>query len=83
MEGSGGDSKSPFHIPITYHDALHGFRAGRGNRTDTLEAKLLQQLAAMWEEVLYMRGKERGNRGKRGQRPGRDTRGGGELGEGS
>ena len=32
---------------ITYHDALHGFRAGHGTGTATLEAKLLQQLAAM------------------------------------
>ena len=39
---------------ITYHDTLHGFRAGRGTGTFTLEAKLLQQLAAMREEVLYV-----------------------------
>ena len=39
---------------ITYHDALHGFRAGRGTGTATLEANLLQQLAAMREEVLYV-----------------------------
>ena len=39
---------------ITYHDALHGFRAGRGTGTATLEAKLFQQLAAMREEVLYV-----------------------------
>ena len=39
---------------ITYHDALHGFRAGRGTGTATLEAKLLQQLANMREEVLYV-----------------------------
>ena len=32
---------------ITFHDVLHGFRAGRGTGTATLEAKLLQQLAAM------------------------------------
>ena len=37
---------------ITFHDVLHGFRAGRGTGTATLEAKLLQQLAAMREEVL-------------------------------
>ena len=54
MEVSGSDSKSPFHIPITYHDALHGFRAGCGTGTATLEAKLLQKLAALREEVLYM-----------------------------
>ena len=39
---------------ITFHDVLHGFRAGRGTGTATLEAKLLQQLAAMREEVLYV-----------------------------
>ena len=39
---------------ITFHDVLHGFRAGRGTGTATLEAKLLQQLAAMWEEVIYV-----------------------------
>ena len=39
---------------ITYHDFLHGFRAGHGTGTATLKAKLLQQLADMREEVLYM-----------------------------
>ena len=39
---------------ITFHYVLHGFRAGRGTGTATLEAKLLQQLAAMREEVLYL-----------------------------
>ena len=39
---------------ITLHDVLHGFRAGRGTGTATLKAKLLQQLAAMREEVLYV-----------------------------
>ena len=43
-----------FTSSITYHDALHGFRAGRGTGTATLEAKLIQQLAAMREEVLYV-----------------------------
>ena len=43
-----------FTSSITYHDALHGFRAGLGTGTATLEAKLLQQLAAMREEVLYV-----------------------------
>ena len=43
-----------FTSSITYHDALHGLRAGCGTGTATLEAKLLQQLAAMREEVLYM-----------------------------
>ena len=39
---------------ITFHDVRHGFRAGRGTGTATLEAKLLQQLASMKEEVLYV-----------------------------
>ena len=39
---------------ITFHDVLHGFRAGRGTGNATLEAKLLQQLAAMRGEVLYV-----------------------------
>ena len=34
---------------ITFHDILHGFWSGRGTGTATLEAKLLQQLAAMRE----------------------------------
>ena len=39
---------------LQLHDTLHRFREGRGTGTSTLEAKLLQQLAAMREEVLYM-----------------------------
>ena len=42
-----------FTASITYYNAFHGFRAGRGTVTATLEAKLLQQLAALREEVLY------------------------------
>ena len=43
-----------FTSSTTFHDVLHGFRAGRGTGTATLKAKLLQQLAAMREEVLYV-----------------------------
>ena len=43
-----------FTASITYHDFLHGFRAGHGTGTANLEAKLLQQLAALREEVLYV-----------------------------
>ena len=43
-----------FTVSITYHNTLHGFRAGLGTGTATLEAKLLQQLAALREEVLYV-----------------------------
>ena len=39
---------------ITFHDALHGFQESRGTGKATLEAKLLQQLAVMREEVLYL-----------------------------
>ena len=39
---------------ITYHDFLHIFRAGCGTGNATLEAKMLQQLAALREEVLYV-----------------------------
>ena len=39
---------------ITFHNILPGFRAGRGTGTATLEATLIQQLAAMREEVLYV-----------------------------
>ena len=34
---------------ITFHDFLHGFRAGRGTGTTTLEAKLIQQLETLRE----------------------------------
>ena len=43
-----------FTASITYHNFIHGFRAGRGTGTTNLEAKLLQQLAALREEVLYV-----------------------------
>ena len=39
----------PLTASITYHDFLHGFRAGCGTGTATLEAKLLQQLSALRE----------------------------------
>ena len=39
---------------IKFHDALHGFREGRGTGASTLKSKPLQQLAAMREEVLYV-----------------------------
>ena len=43
-----------FTASITYYDFLLGFRAGCGTGTATLEAKLLQQLSALREEVLYV-----------------------------
>ena len=39
---------------ITYHNFLHGFRECRGTGTATLEVKLLHQLEALREEVLYV-----------------------------
>ena len=42
-----------FTSSIAYHDFLHGLRAGSGTGTVTLEAKLLHQIAAFREEVLY------------------------------
>ena len=43
-----------FTDSITYHNFLHVFQAGRSTGTATLEAKLLQQLAGIVEEVLYV-----------------------------
>ena len=39
---------------ITFYNLLHRFWAGRGTGTATLEDKLLQQLASLREEVLYV-----------------------------
>ena len=39
---------------ITYHDFLHGSQAGHGTGSTILKAKLLQQLAALRKEVLYV-----------------------------
>ena len=38
---------------ITFHELIHIFWAGRGTGTVTLKDRLLQQLAALREEVLY------------------------------
>ena len=43
-----------FTASINFHDVLHGFWAGSRTGITSLEAKLLQQLAAMSEEVLYI-----------------------------
>ena len=43
-----------FTASITFHDFLHVFRAGRGTGTATLEAKLLHQLVALREGVMYV-----------------------------
>ena len=41
-----------FTAAITYHDFLHGFRTDHVTGTATLELKLLQQVAALREEVF-------------------------------
>ena len=38
---------------ITFHNILHGFWAGRGTGTASLEAKLTQKLMTIMEEILY------------------------------
>ena len=43
-----------FIASVAYHEFLHGFREGRGTGTATFEAKLLQKLVALREEVLYV-----------------------------
>ena len=43
-----------FTTSITYHNSLHGFRAGRGTGNTTLEVKILQQVTAMREVVLHV-----------------------------
>ena len=42
-----------FIASITFHEFLHGFWVGCGTGTASLEAKLIQHLAAIREEVLY------------------------------
>ena len=42
-----------FTVAITYHDSLHGFRAGCGTGTDTLDVKILQKVASLREAVLH------------------------------
>ena len=38
---------------IEFHDCLHGFLAGKGTGTATIEAKLSQQLAYIEQQPLY------------------------------
>ena len=38
---------------VCFHDNMHGFRAGRGAGTASIEFKILHKLANMREEVLY------------------------------
>ena len=43
-----------FTASITFHDVLHGFQVGRGTGTATLKAKIIQELATMRQEVIYV-----------------------------
>ena len=38
---------------VQFNDVLHGFRAGQGTSNASLKSKLLYNLMAMREEVLY------------------------------
>ena len=42
-----------FNAYIAFHGVLYGFLASHGTDTTSLEAKLIQKLMAMKEEVLY------------------------------
>ena len=39
---------------IAFHKVLHGFQVVHGTGTATLDAKLLQQLASMMEDIMYV-----------------------------
>jgi exonuclease III len=39
---------------VTFHDAIHGFRPGRGTSTAIMEAKLLAQVHCRSDDPLYM-----------------------------
>ena len=42
-----------FTTSIAFHNIIRGFRSGCGTGTTSLKSKLLHQLTAMREEVLY------------------------------
>ena len=39
---------------INLHDVLHGFRAGRGKGTATLELKLAQEMASIDQDPFFL-----------------------------
>ena len=43
----------PLSTTIYFHVVPHGLQVGRSTGTDSLKAKLLQELTTMREEVLY------------------------------
>ena len=53
VEGGNSDLNRRFNTSITYHDFLHGFQVGRSTGIPTVKVKLIQQVTAMREEVLY------------------------------
>ena len=53
LEVSCGDSQSPLHRRHHLPRLLHGFRAGCGMGTVTLKVKLLYQVDALRDAVLY------------------------------
>ena len=40
-------------VAVKFYDVLHGFREGLGTGTTSLEAKLIQQLMEIREELFY------------------------------
>ena len=40
-------------LAVYFYDTLHGFMAGIGTGTASLEVKLIHKMTAMWDEVLY------------------------------
>ena len=42
-----------FKKAMTYHDVLHGFRAGRRTETSIMEPKLAQELAHVDQDHTY------------------------------
>ena len=39
---------------VQFHDGLHGFCAGRGTGTSTMELKLAQELASVDQDLLFL-----------------------------
>ena len=40
-------------VTVNFHSVIHGFQAGRGSGTASLEANLLHHMMTMREEFLY------------------------------
>ena len=48
-----GEINMRIGVEVQFRDVLHGFWSGRGTGTTSLESKLLHQLTAIMDEVLY------------------------------